>query len=104
MTSKPLLLPTESEFDEWRSHSVTAALFTLLDARVADLKDQWASGQFTDMSQFGTAILNAKALGNCEACSLVRELTFEQLIGEIEDDFEFKRAQTSGSSDTGSAL
>lgn len=81
-------IPQEQEYLEWRQHPVTKAVFRLLWLREQGLKEQWASGAFTDQSQFGTAILNAKAIGNCEACASVRELDYVQLKGELEDDIE----------------
>ena len=49
------------------------------------LKSQWAAGSFTDLSQFGTAILNAKAIGNCEAFDRMIELEYEQLEQELDN-------------------
>ena len=67
----------------------------MLRLRVHQLKERWAAGEFTDLSQFGTAILNAKAIGNCEAYEKVAELDFEDIIGELADE-EPKRADGPG--------
>ena len=67
-------------------HPVTQALQLLLRRRQDDLKEQWAAGQFTDQGQFGTAILNAKAIGNCEAYEKIEQLDFEEFIEELSDD------------------
>ena len=88
--------PTEQEFKDWQDHPATKALHDLLLERRNDLKEQWASGAFTDQSQFGTAILNAKAIGNCEAVELILNLEYEQLLGE--SDGEQQRVETSGTS------
>lgn len=65
--------------------------------RKLELQEQWASGKFTDQSQFGTAILNAKAIGNCETLDWFLDLDYEALLGEI-DDGEPKRTGTEGES------
>lgn len=61
---------------------VTQELHKYLGKWQSDLKEQWASGAFTDQSQFGTAILNAKALGTCDACARVMEFEFNDILGE----------------------
>lgn len=81
--SNPLLV--EEQFLEWQLHPATQALKQVLRVWVAETKDQWAAGTFTDMSQFGTAILNAKAIGHVELCERVLGLDFEQLQSELEN-------------------
>jgi len=65
---------------------VTKVVRLMLQQRVAFLKEQWASGHFTDQSQFGTAIQNAKAIGNCEMCDEILTLDFQQLEGVMSDE------------------
>ena len=43
------------------------------------------AGEFTDQSQFGTAISNAKAIGACQAFEDVLGVDLEQLVGESID-------------------
>jgi hypothetical protein len=74
-------LPTEAEFLAWESHPVTMLFRDRLEARLNDLKTLWASGAFTDQSQFGTAILNAKAIGRCEEITEMLDLTYEDIEG-----------------------
>lgn len=76
---------TETEFQEWLLHPATQSLRLVLTGWVAEAKESWASGTFTDMSQFGTAILNAKAIGGVELCTRVLGLDFEQLQAELEN-------------------
>lgn len=64
-------------------HPATLALHRLLKAWQESKKEEWMAGLFTDQSQYGTAILNAKAIGFCEAAQTILELDFEQVIGEI---------------------
>ena len=81
----PNRLPTEQEFKDWLEHPATQAIHRTLRNWQQGLKDNWASGSYTDMSQYGTAILNAKAIGTCEALDRVIEIDFEQLVGESDD-------------------
>jgi len=75
----------EETFLGWVDHPVTQELRKILRNRVNDLKEQWAAGAFTDQSQFATAILNAKAIGNCELAEFVIGLDFEQFQEESKD-------------------
>ena len=75
-------LPTESEWTEWLQHPATRRMHSHLRRLQHDLKEQWASGAFTDQSQFGTAIQNAKAIGQLECAERVLSLEYLDLIGE----------------------
>lgn len=70
----------------------------MLDLRERE-KESWASGAWTDMSQFGTAILNAKAIGKCELIEDVVSVEYEQLLGEKHGEPE--RTETPGESGPG---
>ena len=72
-------------WDSWLLHPVTQALRKLLHRRQEELKEQWAAGQFTDQGQYATAILNAKAIGNCEAYERIERLELVELNEEQED-------------------
>lgn len=82
MPSLPL---SEADWEEWMQHPGTKALNEWLDEEREDLKEQWASGLFTDQSQYATAILNAKAIGKLEAFELIAELNYSQLMGDLTD-------------------
>lgn len=73
---------TEVEFNEWRDNPVTKEFFATLRRWREDQKEVWASGAFTDQSQFGTVILNAKAIGNCEALDRIVGFEYVQLESE----------------------
>lgn len=75
----------QEEFQEWKLHPVTQALEQALKNWKKTFQERWAAGEFTDQSQYGTAILNAKAIGNCELIERVLNLDMEQLEGELED-------------------
>lgn len=72
----------EKEWREWLGHPCTKRLRTWAAREFQAMQDKWASGAFTDMGQFGTAILNAKAIGSCEILSDIKDLDFQQ-IGDI---------------------
>lgn len=83
MPKKTSSLLMESEFKEWLEHPITKDVKLILQARISELKNKWASGAFTDMSQYGTAILNAKAIGTCEAFDRVIGLDYVQFSEDI---------------------
>lgn len=83
----PQLLNQE-EFDAWLLHPGTKALKAVLASWIAEAKERWASGAFTDQSQHTTVILNAKAIGNCETCERIITLDLETINQELEDDLE----------------
>lgn len=49
------------------------------------VKEQWAAGAFTDMSQFGTAILNAKAIGAVQMIDQIINIEYDRVVGELSD-------------------
>jgi hypothetical protein len=68
----------------WLENPVTQLLRKrLLPQWVEEEKDRWAAGHFTDLSQFGTAILNAKAIGRCETLEDIISLDYESLCQEL---------------------
>ena len=89
-------MPTETEFLEWLQNPVTQRFREILRDRKESLKESWAGGAFTDLSQYGTAILNAKAIGNCEMLDLMINVEYEELIGE--NDGKSERIEASGAS------
>ena len=76
----------QEEFEAWLAHPVTQAILGLARRRKEAFKEQWATGAFTDLSQYGTAILNAKAIGGCEQLDWLLELDYHQVRGELSDD------------------
>lgn len=79
-------LPTEQDFNDWRLHPVTKAVQELLRRWEEELKTRWAHGEFTDVSQYEAAIVNAKRVGQCEIIEHLKQLDYEQLTSELEDD------------------
>lgn len=96
--SQPAL--NEQEWEDWLLHPATKALNAWLFSQIEERKTAWAGGTFTDQSQYATAILNAKAIGNCEAFTLVAELNFSQLLGDLNDG-EPVRTEASGPGSVG---
>lgn len=103
MTVNTMQLPSQEEWEAWLEHPATQALRAAFKAQQDDRKDMWMSGLFTDQSQYGTAILNAKAIGFCEAAQIIIDLDYQQVIQEIEDgrNEEHERPETFGPGSTG---
>ena len=85
MTETVPLTKAQEEFQGWLLHPVTVKLMRLLDFWKRQRQEQWSSGQFTDLSQFGTAILNAKAIGAVEMLDKIRDLDNVSFTDEVED-------------------
>lgn len=66
------------------------------------LKDQWESGRFSDYSHFGHALLNANAIGKCEAFALLAELDYDKLLMELDYE-QLEQPQRASTPGTGSA-
>ena len=79
-------LLSEQEWEDWQAHPGTQVLHQVLLAWKEQVKEQWAAGSFTDMSQFGTAILNAKAIGAVQLIDQVIGLEYERIMGEVTDE------------------
>ena len=76
---------SKEEFLGWLEHPVTKALRQALRAKIEFEKERWASGAFTDQGHFATAILNAKAIGNCEGLAFTAGLDYETLASELSE-------------------
>lgn len=83
--SQEFRLPTEEEWNQWQEHPVTQALLGVLALWKESVKEQWAAGSFTDMSQFGTAILNAKAIGAVQMIDQIINIEYDRIAGELSD-------------------
>lgn len=79
-----LPVPTEEAWKSWLDLPETAWFKQVILNRRQELKDQWEAGRFTDLSQFGTGMLNANAIGKCEAYALLEELDYETLLTELD--------------------
>jgi prophage antirepressor-like protein len=76
--------PEEQAFKDWLLNPVTKKLREAAERRKETLKEEWASGSFTAMEHFGTATLNAKAIGRVQELSWIIELDFTDLYEEME--------------------
>lgn len=76
--------PEEREFADWMLHPVTKRLLVAAERRRENLKEQWASGSFTDVHRYGTAIVNAKAIGRVQELDWIVQLEFVDLYEELE--------------------
>jgi hypothetical protein len=71
------------EWEEWKRHPVTKEILSLLQRKRAFLKEQWSNGNFTAQDQFGTAIANACAIGECKAYAWVLDLDVGEVNGAM---------------------
>jgi hypothetical protein len=49
-------------------------------------KESWASGDFTHLEQYATAIANAKAIGGCTTYQEVLDIDYPAILGELSDE------------------
>lgn len=89
-----LPLPSEEEWAAWKDSHVTKAFMEVLHRGREELKDDWAEGKF-----FGPDMMieNVRALARCETLLRVRDMSFEELIGAL-DDQEHVGLETPGPS------
>lgn len=77
--------PEEVALEEWKAHPVTRKLFGFVRGQQEALKNQWASGRFTELQRYGTAMLNAKAIGQMELLERLLELDVSDLFDPEEN-------------------
>ena len=87
---------TEAEFNEWKSHPGTQAVMEILSSRREALRQAWEGGSFTDYDKEGTVLVNVGNMGTCKGYAFVEELTYDQLLGELDE--QRIGAETPGSS------
>ncbi len=90
-------LPTEAEFNGWLADPVTAYVRTMLHAKREELRQQWEGGSFTDYEKDTTVLVNVGNLGTCKGYAFVTDLTYEQLLTEVDDDGKQVGPQALGS-------
>jgi hypothetical protein len=74
------------EWLEWQKHPGTKALFQVLSQWEEELKARWSRGEFTDVSQYEAAIVNAKRIGQCEIIHHLLNMDYEQVVSVLSDD------------------
>lgn len=82
--------PTEEEFNGWQGLYVTQYVKRLLEQKREELRQAWEGGSFTDYDDRKTALVNVGNLGVCKGYAFVQELTYIDILTEI-DDGESKR-------------
>ena len=95
--------PTEEEFLGWLLDPVTECIMGVLAAKREELRQQWEGGSFTDYASDTTALVNVGNLGTCKGYAFIQELTYDQLIGEL-DGREPERTGPQGGSGPDSDL
>jgi hypothetical protein len=76
---------TEEEFKEWLIHPVTKALMQCLGKKREELRQDWEGGAFTDYEKDTTVLVNVGNLGTCKGYAFAMDLTYEQLVTELEE-------------------
>ncbi len=61
-------LQYQEQFNEWMSHPTTRKLFQLLESKIQDRKDAWASGELLASFAHEQFIKEAVAKGFISAC------------------------------------
>lgn len=77
--------PSEEQFNNWKLDPCTQFIMSVLEAKREELRQQWEGGSFTDYSQETTVLVNVGNLGTCKGYAFVTDLTYEQLLGEVEE-------------------
>lgn len=74
-------MPSEEEFDSWKSQGLTMMVMEVLRKRREVLKEQWANGNFSDSFDMAMAVKNAGATGACSAYQMVLDLDYQDILG-----------------------
>ncbi len=70
---------SEEEFQGWLTHPVTGVLWAILGKWTEALKSDWAAGRFSVPGENGTALISAKAIGECQGFERVRSIEYSQI-------------------------
>ena len=71
--SEAPLSKEEQEWNEWKQHPCTQALFAWVARQRNQLRSDWEAGAFTDFNS------NVEALGACRGLRIVSDVEFEQV-------------------------
>lgn len=81
----PNRLPEKAEFDEWLASPVTVALKHILQRWKRGRMEQWAAGEFLDLTDFATVTANARAIGECATIEAILDFDHEKFSGELKE-------------------
>ncbi len=70
---------SKEEWEAWRSNPITKAFLRFLAGLREGHKERWANGEFTHQEHFGTAIANARAIGEADMLLRIIELEYEDI-------------------------
>lgn len=74
----------EALFNEWLQHPVTEEVRRLFGQLRQEQKDSWEAGRFTSERIETTALLQANAIGKCEAYAAMHEMDYNWYKSEVE--------------------
>lgn len=72
---------SEEMWNDWKQHPVTKALQNWASEQRLALMEDWATSQFLGEGQFGTAMVNAKAVAQCELLAELMDLDYQRVFG-----------------------
>lgn len=83
-------LPPSELWDEWLQHPCTKRLRYWAEMEREELKEKWASGDFTAAFDVEMAVKNAGATGACSIYVDVINLDYEQIVIGASDEGQTK--------------
>lgn len=78
-------MPSEEEFDSWKSQGMTQLVMEIIRKRRETLKEQWANGSFSDSFDMAMAVKNAGATGACSAYQIILDLDYQDILGTSDE-------------------
>lgn len=82
--TKDSLLPSPEAWADWKLHPVTQLLREWARVRREELKRTWETGGYTNQDPVAMAMMNAKAIAQCEVLEDFELLELDQ-FKEIDD-------------------
>lgn len=95
----PDRMPTEEEWEEWKTHPCTRRLKRWAEGAREVLKEQWASGHFTAGFDIEMAVKNSAATGACSIYEEIIELDYKLVILGASDEEQVRVDPARTSSD-----
>ena len=77
--------PTQEEIKGWLNQNVTQFYKSKLEQAIEDIKDNWANGDFTGVTQEETIQKNSEAIGKVQQTAEIL-LMLDEMIDEDTED------------------
>lgn len=72
---------SKEQFEEWRHHPVTVAVFTCLELQEREAQQLWLNGEYLK-----DRIYEAGTMGRLQGYRAIREMTFQEMAGILHDE------------------